>query len=188
MRPMRAAVTTMACVAITTAGVCAHASPTSPQPPPSTSLQEPASPVTRSPSAASAAPTADTRQLAWLAGCWMQVRGDQQIEEHWMKPAGGTMLGMSRTVRAGKMIEFEFVQIKEAAGRLAYVAKPSGQAEAVFPMKVISAEAAVFEDLAHDFPQRIIYRRIGDAAIMARIEGELNGKARAIDYSYTRCP
>ena len=51
-------------------------------------------------------------QAGWLAGCWVMTRGDGVTEEHWMKPAGGSMLGMSRSVRGGKTAEFEFLQIR----------------------------------------------------------------------------
>jgi hypothetical protein len=125
--------------------------------------------------------------LGWLAGCWSRAESDRQIEEHWMKPAGGTMLGMGRTVRGGKTTEFEFLQIREVNGKLAYVAKPSGQAESTFPVKSLTDAEVVFEDLAHDFPQRIIYRRTPGGAINARVEGTRNGQTRGIDYAYQRC-
>jgi hypothetical protein len=35
-------------------------------------------------------------QLSWIAGCWTLKRGDV-VEEHWMKPAGGTLRGIGRT-------------------------------------------------------------------------------------------
>ena len=125
--------------------------------------------------------------LAWLAGCWSQTRPDGLIEEHWTKPAGGTMLGMGRTVRGGKTIEFEFLQIREVNGQLAYVARPSGQAEATFPVKTLTGTDVVFEDLAHDFPQRVIYRRTPGGGVNARVEGTRNGQTRGVDYAYTRC-
>ena len=104
-----------------------------------------------------------------------------------MKPAGGTMLGMSRTVRGGRTTEFEFLQIRDVSGALAYIAKPSGQAEATFPLKTIGDHDVVFENPAHDFPQRILYRRLADGSMTARIEGTMNGQSRAIDYPYKRC-
>ena len=43
---------------------------------------------------------------------------------------------------------------------------------------------AVFENLAHDFPQRVIYRRCGED-LCARIEGAM-GKGQ--DWRYARAP
>ena len=129
----------------------------------------------------------DIGRLAWLAGCWSRTRPQGQIEEHWMAPAGGSMVGMSRTVSGGKTVEYEFMRIAEVDGRLSYVASPSGQATASFPVKSIEDGVVVFENPAHDFPQRIIYRRQQDGAITARIEGTLNGKASGRDFPYQRC-
>ena len=132
-----------------------------------------------------AAPAID--RLAWLGGCWVQTRADGVTEEHWMKPAGGTMLGMGRSVRNGRTAEFEFLQIREVDGALAYVARPSGQAEATFPLKTLADSEVVFENLAHDFPQRIIYRSSADGSMTARVEGSRNGQTRGIDYPYRKC-
>jgi hypothetical protein len=132
-------------------------------------------------------PAAGIDRLDWIAGCWKRASADTRVEEHWMAPAGGTMLGMGRTVRGGKTTEYEFLQIRDVNGTLAYVARPSGQAEATFPLKTLTAREIVFEDPAHDFPQRVIYRRNEDGSITARIEGTMNGQPRGMDFPYTRC-
>jgi hypothetical protein len=138
--------------------------------------------------AATPAPTATIDQLAWLQGCWLQARPNGSVEELWMAPGGGVMLGLGRTIRDGRLRDFEYVRIETRQSSLAYVARPSGQAEAVFPLKSLTDSEAVFEDLAHDFPQRVIYRRLGPDAVTGRIEGEVNGKAHSVDFPYTRCP
>jgi Domain of unknown function (DUF6265) len=130
---------------------------------------------------------ADVDRLSWLSGCWAQPRTDGLVEEQWMSPRGGSMLGMSRTVIGGKTTEYEFLRIAVVNGALAYVARPSGQAEAAFPVKSIEDGVVVFENLSHDFPQRIIYRRNADASITARIEGTVKGEARGRDFPYKRC-
>ncbi len=129
----------------------------------------------------------DVGDLAWLAGCWSMPRSDGLTEEHWMQPAGGTMFGMNRTVRAGRTVEFEFLQIAMVDGRLALLARPSGQAPATFPIKSIAVREVVFEDPDHDFPQRIIYRLGDDGSLRARVEGEVDGQVRGIDFPYRRC-
>jgi hypothetical protein len=130
---------------------------------------------------------ADVDRLSWLSGCWTQARANGLVEEQWMTPRGGSMLGMSRTVVGGKTTEFEFLRIAVVDGALAYVARPSGQAEAAFPVKSIEDGVVVFENLSHDFPQRIIYRRNADATVTARIEGVVKGEAQGRDFPYKRC-
>jgi hypothetical protein len=129
----------------------------------------------------------DIDRLAWLAGCWTRPRPNGVIEEQWMAPLGGSMIGMSRTVVDGRTREYEFVRIMAVDGRLAYIAKPSGQAEATFPMKTLDEGLVVFENPAHDFPQRVIYRRNADGTVTARIEGTVKGEARGRDFPYKQC-
>lgn len=59
------------------------------------------------------------------------------------------------------------------------------QSETAFRMTRIDADAAVFENAKHDFPQRVIYR-IGSDMLTGRIEGTENGKARSVDYPMRR--
>lgn len=132
-------------------------------------------------------PRPTINDLSWLAGCWeANVRG-RKVNEQWMKPGGGIMLGMARTVAQGKVAEFEFTQIREDKdGSIFYVAKPSGQAEASFKLVKLQNKEAVFENPQHDFPQRIIYRLQPDGSLFARVEATVKDQLRGIDYPYKR--
>ena len=127
-------------------------------------------------------PALSVDQLAWISGCWGGRDANRVYSEQWMKPEGGLMLGMSRTIIGGKATEFEFLQIRQQGTDIFYVAKPSGQAEASFKLMQHSKREAVFENPAHDFPQRIIYRLQPDGSMTARIEGKMNGGERGIDF------
>ncbi|AYV48992.1 hypothetical protein CFHF_02200 [Caulobacter flavus] len=135
--------------------------------------------------AAPAAPAID--QAAFLAGCWRQERPNGVVEEQWLAPGGGMMLGMGRTVRDGAARSYEFTRIQEADGRLTFFAIPSGQPAAAFPLKSAAPGELVFENPAHDFPQRVIYKSQGENGLLGRIEGEIGGKARSVDFPYKRC-
>jgi hypothetical protein len=126
-------------------------------------------------------------ELAWLKGCWSLNRNGRETTEHWLKPAGGIMLGISRTVADGKTVEFEFTQIRQdAGGDVFFIAKPSGQPEATFKMIKGSADEVIFENPQHDFPQRVIYRLQGDGSLLGRIEGVSKGKEKSVDFPMTR--
>ena len=129
---------------------------------------------------------ADLALPAWLAGCWAQERGERGSIEMWMPPAGGAMLGMSRTIRDGKAAAHEFMQIRVASNALVFIALPSSQREATFTAVRNADREIVFENLEHDFPQRIIYRRTGAETLSARVEGMREGKLRGIDYAFKR--
>jgi hypothetical protein len=136
--------------------------------------------------ASAAAQQVTIDRVRWLQGCWISTRGEATIEEQWMAPRGGSMIGMGRTVRGGKTAEYELVLIAERDGRLAYEAHPSGQPPATFLSITAEDASIVFENPEHDFPQRVGYRREGVSGLQAWIEGQANGKSRRADFSYQR--
>ena len=85
---------------------------------------------------AASAQLSSVEQLAWFTGCWQTTQGDRVIDEQWMAPGGGLMLGMSRTVRAGRAMATEFVTLRAVAGRFVYEANPSGQQPTPFTATV----------------------------------------------------
>jgi hypothetical protein len=129
-------------------------------------------------------------RLGWIAGCWRQsnAANARTIDEQWMTPRGGTMLGMSRTVRRDSLVELEHLQILEQNGRVVYHAEPGGQPPADFEGRLVTDTLVLFENPTHDFPQRILYRRRGPDSLIARIEGSRNGHTRAVDFPYVRVP
>lgn len=124
--------------------------------------------------------------LAWLAGDWQTTPGGRrQIEEHWMSVAGGTMMGMSRTVAGEKTVEFEYLRIEQRADGIYYVAHPKARCPATdFKLTKSSATEAIFENPQHDFPKRIIYRKTGADSLTASIDGGEGSKA--MTFSFTR--
>jgi hypothetical protein len=134
------------------------------------------------------APAAGIQRVAWLQGCWEMAAGTRTVEEQWMAPRGGTMMGISRTVRDGRLLEYEFVVLREQGEGLVYEPRPSGQAPASFPSRTIDTSSIVFENPQHDFPTIIGYRRESADAVLAWIEGTVQGKARRIEFKYARVP
>ena len=128
-----------------------------------------------------------TDGLGWLAGCWERRTRNGVVEEQWMAPRGGELLGMSRTTRGDSVAEWEFLRIYAVGDTLVYAAQPSRQPPAEFRMRAsgTAPSALRFENPTHDFPQRILYRTAGDSLI-ARVEGKMNGQERGVDFPYVR--
>jgi hypothetical protein len=125
-------------------------------------------------------------QVRWLAGCWELKRGTRTTVEMWMPPDGGVMLGASRTTVDGRVREVERLELRAQPDGLVYTALPSGQQETAFAASQVSDSGFTVENLEHDFPQRIIYRRRGPDSLLARIEGPGRGGPRGIDYPMRR--
>ena len=125
-------------------------------------------------------------RLRWLAGCWERSTATSRMEEQWMAPRGGMMLGMGRVVRGAETVSHEAMRIEARGDTLLFVAQPSGQATAEFRSTTVTHDRVVFENPAHDFPQRIIYRHAPGDTLHARIEGLRDGAEHGIDFMMER--
>lgn len=131
--------------------------------------------------AVSTAQAQDVSALAWLSGEWEAVTQDGPhvlawTVEQWARPRGGVMLGTNLSGRrisdsfstrpSEQARAFEFMRIARGSdGRLAFHASPNGAPASAFPAVRIERMSVTFENAAHDYPQRIVYRRRGDALI-----------------------
>lgn len=136
------------------------------------------------------APSPLLARLSWLAGCWERTSVGGSLEEQWMAPRGGMMLGMNRMVRDGRAVAHEALRIEERQGALVYVADPSGQTRTEFTSVEVTDTSAVWENPEHDFPQRIVYRKGRPDSLFARAEAEREGAMRGVDFRLGRvaCP
>jgi uncharacterized protein DUF6265 len=129
--------------------------------------------------------------FGFVAGCWQAVSGGTTTEEQWSRPAGGVMLGTARVVADGRTVFTEFVEVRERPeGLVMTVALGIGKPSTSFTRIASAAGEVVFENKAHDFPQRVRYRNDGKDALFARVEGLEKGQAKGEDFPYRRvaCP
>ncbi|MDX2029271.1 MAG: DUF6265 family protein [Blastocatellia bacterium] len=127
--------------------------------------------------------------LAWMSGDWETAPGRVQFDEHWTRPAGGTLFGVSRTIAGDRTVFFEYLRIETRPDGIYYVAHPKARTPgADFKLIKLAAQEATFENLAHDFPKRIIYRKNPDGSLAARIEGDGSEKEKAQDFLFRPIP
>ncbi|MEP7155077.1 MAG: DUF6265 family protein, partial [Betaproteobacteria bacterium] len=122
-------------------------------------------------------------KLSWMAGTWSQVKNGETVEESWLGPRAKMMTAVNLT-SSPKRASFEFLRIVEGPSGLSYIASPGGKAPTEFKMKEMAGKRVVFENMAHDFPQRIIYALEADGVMIARIEGSIQGKAREMEWRF----
>ena len=99
----------------------------------------------------------DAPKLAWIVGTWAFQDGDKTVVEHWQPHAGTTFMGMSHTYSENRTHFFEFMRIATHGGRIAYIVQPGGDSPRLFRATKVTEGEAVFENPAHDYPQRIRY-------------------------------
>lgn len=133
---------------------------------------------------AAASPSSQVARLSWLTGTWSETKAGVTTRETW-QASDGALVGNGETLRAGKPPQVERMKITAEAAGATFTAIIPGQPPTPFLLLPGGEGEAVFENKAHDFPQRVIYRRCG-VDLCARIEGTLGGKPQSMAWRYTR--
>lgn len=136
---------------------------------------------------ACAEPADDVAGLAWMAGDWIEEKGGVISREVWLSPIGGVMAGAGQTNAPGRKPFVEHFKITAEPAGATFTAILPGQPPTPFVLLPRKGEDVVFENKAHDFPQRIMFRRCGQDRC-ARIEGLVNGKLEFEEWRYRRVP
>ena len=120
-----------------------------------------------------------------MSGSWHGNDHGTAAEEIWSGAGGTMMVGMHRDVAPDGKTSFEFLRIEKKGDSLVYLAMPSGRPATPFPLKTITTDRVVFENLTHDFPQRIIYWRKG-AELCARVEAMVKDQVEGEEWCWAR--
>jgi hypothetical protein len=133
-------------------------------------------------------PQATLADMAWLAGRWVGPALGGEAEEIWSPPEAGSMMGMYRLVRDGKLVFYEFQTLVEERGSLILRLKhfnpnltgwEEKQKTIDFPLVRVGERIVQFEGMS--------YHREGDTklTVYLAIEGK-DGTVHEEAFSYTR--
>ena len=127
-------------------------------------------------------------EFEWLVGSW--VRSGGKIQETWERLSNSLLEGASYIVdgETGAKRQDEWILLASMGDDFYYITKPGRNPEPVpFRLVATGTGSATFENLNHDFPQRIIYEQVGEAALTVTIEGPGdNGEMQRIVFAYER--
>jgi len=113
----------------------------------------------------------------WIEGSWVREEGGRVEIEQWIRVHPRLLVG-SAGVRTGDETRWtEHLRIEEVGQLVQYVATPEGHAPTAFRLTLLGAYQAVFENPAHDDPQRIAYQTDpdGDGVLKVRLEAGPGG-------------
>ena len=114
--------------------------------------------------------------LAWMEGTWTGEKDGVPMEEVWTDPRGGALLGLHRDVKGGRHGVVGVPADRTPRRRRRLLRQPALGAADALQARGAGDKRAVFENKAHDFPQRILYWIDAAGALHARIEGPQGGK------------
>ena len=153
---------------------------------------QPATPPAATPGAPAptTAATVTLSDLSWLSGCWRGSVNQREFREHWLPLRGNLLIGAGHTVTQDRTQDFEYVRIEPRADGLHYVAQPSAGKETAFRLADRQVDGPdtifTFANDAHDFPQRIVYRRGTEGWLYIHVEGRVQGEERKVIYPLRR--
>lgn len=133
----------------------------------------------------------DIDQLAWLRGKWgTDIQGKNMAEE-WVRLNDSTLIGQSYFLEGQDTILEEQMTIA-TRNSLTYfqtIINEKGspdQDTTRFEMVELEEGKIIFENLFHDFPQRITYTHPSKDSLWAYIDGDLKGNYERIDFKMKR--
>lgn len=127
-------------------------------------------------------------QLKWLVGTWKINTGNGYVVEQWKQKNDSTFSGKSMFVKAvGDSAIQETIELVFRNGSWSYnprVANQNDGKAVQFSILFMSRAEFISENLNHDFPQRIAYRRVKNM-LFASIEGRQKGKYVKQNFDFT---
>lgn len=134
--------------------------------------------------------TANLDKLSWVLGNWYMDTPDGIFSEVWVKTNDSlyTGFGIMKTIKGDTAFseQLKLVANTEGIWYLPTVGDQNNGEEVRFQAQSVTGDDVVFENPQHDFPQKIIYRKLSDSTMLASIEGMQNGKKRREEFSYKR--
>jgi Domain of unknown function (DUF6265) len=121
-----------------------------------------------------------------LVGTW-KVENKEDYEA-WTATDATTMEGQGYKIRGGQKTVTEYLSIKTVDGKTIYTATVPGQNNGQPVDFILNTEVTgkySFENLAHDFPQKIQYTPMGDAALFVEV---LGSGGRGFSYMMAKQP
>ncbi len=124
-----------------------------------------------------------------LCGKWMDINEDTAFNEEWKRVDEGLLEGRGYVLSENDTVFIESLAIEIENGEAVYQAQVSNQNnERKVPFEALeqSKNKIIFENVQHDFPQRIIYELTSKDELRVAIEGYENGVYRKLKFDFER--
>jgi len=107
----------------------------------------------------------------FLAGTWKMEKGNTY--EHWDKLSKTCMKGYSYDMKKGQTIVREYLELSNRTDGVFYIPTVIGQNDGLpVEFKLTSSDSAfIFENSTHDFPKKIIYKKLSSTEIYVQVLG-----------------
>jgi len=118
----------------------------------------------------------------WLIGRWENNSAEGNLSEFWTKANDSTLLGESYFAIKNDTVFGEKVELMQTGKDFVYevsVAKQNDEKPVPFKLTKSSETEMIWENPAHDYPNKIVYQKVGNDSLVAEIFGTKDGKAKS---------
>lgn len=119
-----------------------------------------------------------------LEGIWKTEEGPLFYEQ-WTLMPDSSLKGKGFTVKGSDTLILENIRLRQKEGNWIYEAQASGQNDGqsiAFSLKEKSGNSWIFENLSHDYPNRIIYSLVNVSTLKARTENTAGNKVQQFHF------
>ncbi|MBA3681770.1 MAG: hypothetical protein H0W73_11505 [Bacteroidetes bacterium] len=131
----------------------------------------------------------EIEKLSWLSGEWVRNSLTDFSSEKWEKKNDSTLYGVGLTMEGKDTVAFESMTIEQKNNTLYYipVVKDQNAGQAVeFALTSSNKNEWIFENPKHDFPTKIIYKKINNDSLYAEISAVREGKEVKVPFPFAR--
>ena len=121
-------------------------------------------------------------KASWLLGTWQNHSPEGVATEVWRQENDSVYAGSSHFVIGQDTVSAESIRLEASGQGLAYIPTVKGQnndAPVRFTLSTTTDKQLVFENPAHDFPQKISYAQVSPDSLVAEISGTIEGQVQA---------
>jgi hypothetical protein len=128
-------------------------------------------------------------KMNWLVGNWENKMPEGILTEGWKKDNDSVFSGDSYFINPKDTIHFESIKLTQKGEELIYIATVPGQNKdepVEFKLTSDTENVFTFENPAHDYPQKISYKKVDENNLVATISGKQQGKDSQESYPMKR--
>ena len=124
-------------------------------------------------------------KMDWLIGNWESKLPEGVLTETWKKDNDSTYSGNSFFITEKDTVHFESIKLYQKADSIIYSTTVIGQNNddpVEFNQTNTTENVFTFENLKHDYPQKIVYKKVNENNLVATISGIQQGKKNSESY------
>jgi hypothetical protein len=125
----------------------------------------------------------------WLIGEWGNMSEQGTLYESWVVDNDSVFSGRSYFIRQRDTVSSEAIKLLQLKDSIYYVPVVKNQNEGrPVKFKLVSYDSVTltFENLSHDFPQKIVYQKVSPDSLVAEISGLVKGEQRTEKFPMTK--